>query len=105
MNSPPGPKEHDAEEEPGLSLDMDQVLEMLDSQAAGIHEEVQSVAEAYEAEGELPRDEVNSIRTEVMEFQSNVENYLAATCEGTEPWEHASELIPRDRLDALRARA
>lgn len=104
MSSTSGSQKPDQETNT-LRLDVDQVLELLDSQAAGIHEEVESVTEAYEDEGELPRDTINSIRTEVMEFQATVESYLAATCDGTEPWEHASELIPRDRLDALRGGA
>lgn len=106
MSSSPGSRESEAGPETNtLRLEVDQVLELLDSQAAGIHEEIESVAEAYEDEGELPLDTINSIRTEMMEFQATVEDYLAVDCDGTEPWEHSGELIPRERLEALRSEA
>lgn len=104
MSSNPDSRKSDQETNT-LQLDVGQVLELLDSQATGIHEEIESVAQAYENDEELPTDTINSIRTEVMEFQATFEDYLAADCDGTEPWEHASELVPRNRLTAFRGRA
>lgn len=90
---------------PGVRLDTERILEILASQSEGITEEVAEVASVYEETGQLPTSTVNSIRTEVMEFQSTVENFLVDECEGSEPWEHANELGPAGQNGSTRSKA
>lgn len=98
MSSTDGSRDPDRREAGGSTLSDEDVAHVLDAQAGALHCEIQSVKEAVESGSELPPERVNAVRTELIELQAAVENFLTAYCPETEPWEYAGEHVPPDRL-------
>ena len=100
MSSTHGPApEDDPAKRPTMELDT--LLDVLETQAGGIQRAVQSVKEEAEPGEELALGQVESVRTEVIEFQAAVENLLTEHCTEATPWEHAGEHVPAPRLEAF----
>lgn len=109
MSSTPGPvpeDEADEDEQSGVSLhDLETLLDVLETQAGGLQQAVMSVKEDAEPGEELSVSQVESVRTEVIEFQALVENHLPQHCSETTPWEYAGEHVPESHLEDFVSKA
>lgn len=100
MSSTPGPApEDDPDGRP--TMELDELLDVLETQAGGVQRAVQSVGEEAEPGEELPLGEVNSVRMEVIEFQAAVEELLTEHCAAATPWECAGEHVPEAHLETF----
>lgn len=88
-----------AEDDGKPRMDLELLLEALDGNASSLQTAIRSVEEAAEPGEQLPRSEVDSVRTEVIELQAAVEELLTQHCEDATPWEYAGEHVPAERLD------
>lgn len=87
----------DSDGEPEPLLGPEELPGVFRSHADAVNRVVDSLAEEIELDGEPSVGQLDSVRTEVRELESAIEDLGAGLCDDADPWEHVDEFRPSNQ--------